>query len=88
VIGAEAGLDLAAWLPPGVDDREAVRLLAAAGIEAIALSTQAMRVLPRGGLLLGFASFTPAQLRAGVATMKRALFPLLRSRSAHRGRDR
>lgn len=78
VIGANAGLDLCAWLPDGVDDRPVEHALAGAGIEAAALSPQAFTPLARGGLQLGFASFSPARLRKSVAAMRLALTPLLR----------
>jgi len=80
VIGSNAGLDLCMWLPPGVDDRAAVDALAAHSVVATPLSSLAMRPLPRGGLLLGFAAFKPARLRAAVAAMGAALAPLLRAR--------
>jgi GntR family transcriptional regulator/MocR family aminotransferase len=84
VIGANAGLGLSAWLPIGVDDRAAVRALEGASIEAAALSMQAINPLARGGLLLGFAAFSPARLRRSAASMRLALTPLLRSASRAR----
>lgn len=80
VIGANAGLDVSAWLPSGVDDRAAVRALEGASIEACALSLQAINPLARGGVLLGFAAFSPARLRRSAASMRLALAPLLRAR--------
>ena len=79
VIGASAGLDLSAWLPRGVDDRAAVSALEGASIEAVALSTQALNPLARGGVLLGFAGFSPARLQKSAASMRVALGPLLRA---------
>jgi GntR family transcriptional regulator/MocR family aminotransferase len=87
VIGASAGLDVAAWLPPGVDDRAAVDALAARSIWATPLSSFALRPLARGGLLLGFAAFTPAKLRAAVAAMSAVLAPLLAPARRRRGVD-
>ena len=84
VIGAAAGLDLSAWLPRGVDDRAAMRALEAASIDAMALSLQAINPPERGGLLLGFAPFSPARLRKSAATMRLALAPLLRGASRSR----
>ena len=78
VIGANAGLDVSAWLPSGVDDRAAVRALEGASIEAFALSMQAINPPARGGVLLGFAAFSPARLRRSAASMRLALAPLLR----------
>jgi GntR family transcriptional regulator / MocR family aminotransferase len=84
VIGANAGLDLCAWLPSGVDDRAAERAIEAASIEAAALSPQAISPLARGGLQLGFAAFSPARLRRSAASMRVALAPLLRRASRSR----
>jgi GntR family transcriptional regulator/MocR family aminotransferase len=78
VEGAEAGLHLAAWLPPGIDDQEASRLAAEQGIEALPLSAYSLCRLPRGGLMLGYAAFTPAELAEGVAALREALAPLMR----------
>ena len=77
VIGANAGLDLSAWLPRGVDDDAAVRALSAASIEAASLSAQTLAPGARSGLQLGFAAFSPARLRKGAAAMGVALAPLL-----------
>ncbi|AKV02997.1 Transcriptional regulator, GntR family domain / Aspartate aminotransferase [Labilithrix luteola] len=77
VVGAEAGIDVVARLPPGVDDQAAALALEKAGLDAMPLSDNAIRPLARGGLILGFAGFTPAKLRTAVSAMKRALAPLL-----------
>jgi GntR family transcriptional regulator/MocR family aminotransferase len=87
VVGAKAGLDLALWLPRGVDDGAVVRALAAERVEAATLSSHALRPLPRGGLLLGFAAFAPARLRAGVQVLARVL-PRLQRRAASRTTSR
>jgi GntR family transcriptional regulator / MocR family aminotransferase len=71
-----AGMLALAWLPHGVDDGETSRRLLAAGVEASPLSSYAIRPLPRGGLLLGYAGFPPDALRAAV----RRLGAILRSR--------
>ncbi|MDC3955529.1 PLP-dependent aminotransferase family protein [Polyangium jinanense] len=80
VIGSNAGLALCVWLPPGVDDRAAASAIAAHSVVATPLSALAIRPLQRGGLLLGFAAFKPARLRAAVVAMSAALAPLLRDR--------
>jgi GntR family transcriptional regulator/MocR family aminotransferase len=72
VVGASAGLDLSVLLPAGVDDREVARRLGQVGLETVALSQEAIsrhRPLGRGGLLLGFAAFSPARLRHSVAQL-------------------
>ena len=54
VAGQDAGMQLAAFLPAGVDDREVVRLAAERGVSANPLSRYYMGE-PRSGLVLGFA---------------------------------
>ncbi|APR77896.1 Transcriptional regulator, GntR family domain / Aspartate aminotransferase [Minicystis rosea] len=68
VVGANAGLDVAVQLPSTMDDRTVERDLAGAGVEAIAISHEALRRRDVNGLLLGFAAFSPARLRKVVAT--------------------
>ncbi len=67
VVGASAGLDVAARLPAGFDDRAVERDLATAGVEAVALSHQAVKRRDVSGLLLGFAAFSPARIRKSIA---------------------
>ncbi|MFT3765609.1 MAG: PLP-dependent aminotransferase family protein [Minicystis sp.] len=67
VVGASAGLDVAVRLPKGVDDRAVAGDLAAAGVEALALSRHALRRRDVNGLLLGFAAFSPARIRKSMA---------------------
>lgn len=76
---ADAGLHLAAWLPQGVDDQEASRLAAEQGIEVLPLSAYSLAKLPRGGLMLGYAAFTLAELEEGVVALREALTPLMRT---------
>jgi len=66
VVGANAGLDLCVRFSSGVDDRRAVKKLAEASIDAIALSRHSIEA-KSSGLLLGFAAFSPARLRRAVA---------------------
>jgi GntR family transcriptional regulator/MocR family aminotransferase len=73
VVGASAGLELSVRLEPGVDDAQVARDLAAAGLEVQALSRHAIEPLARGGLMLGFAPFSPARLRKAVALMRPVL---------------
>jgi GntR family transcriptional regulator/MocR family aminotransferase len=73
VVGASAGLELSLLLAHGVDDREVERDLAAAGVEAQALSRHAIEPLARGGLMLGFSPFSPARLRKAVSLMRPVL---------------
>jgi GntR family transcriptional regulator/MocR family aminotransferase len=73
IASASAGLAVAAHLPEGVDDRRVVADLAAAGVEAFALSSQALRRRDVSGLLLGFAAFSPARIRRAMATAAKAI---------------
>jgi GntR family transcriptional regulator/MocR family aminotransferase len=62
----EAGLHAVAWLVPEIDDRAAAEAAAQAGLDTIALSACALRPPGRGGLVLGFAAFPPAQIDLGL----------------------
>jgi GntR family transcriptional regulator/MocR family aminotransferase len=66
----EAGIHLVAWLPPGMNARQAARLAAARGLDVMPV---ARPFLPRGGLALGYAGSSPEELRAGVRTLAEAL---------------
>ncbi|MDQ6748710.1 MAG: PLP-dependent aminotransferase family protein [Candidatus Dormibacteraeota bacterium] len=69
----EAGLHLVAWLRPGLPAPSAAARSAAQGLAILAISQLSLRPLPRDGLLLGFASASPAELQAGVHLLARAL---------------
>lgn len=66
---AEAGMHVAAWLPPGVDDRALASDLRAAGIIASGLSRFALQPMDRGGLVLGYAAFDADTIRDAVRRM-------------------
>jgi GntR family transcriptional regulator/MocR family aminotransferase len=73
---AEAGMHLMGWLPEGVDDRAAAR--AALGREIDALPLSGYRARPagrgaRGGLMLGYAAYTPRELEDACARLAPAL---------------
>jgi GntR family transcriptional regulator/MocR family aminotransferase len=89
VVGASAGLDLCVRLAPGMDDRRVETELAAANVEVVALSRSALEPLDCGGLLLGFAPFSPARIRKAVAAMaaviRRGLPPKSRAARATPG---
>ena len=59
----EAGMHLIAWLPNGSDDSAVAQKAAEAGIKVNAVSIYAMKTRLRPGLLLGYAAFTPRQIR-------------------------
>lgn len=69
----EAGLHLVAWLPADMDDRAAVHQAAARGVEVVPVSAFSLHALERGGLMLGYASATPEDLRLGVHRLALAL---------------
>lgn len=73
----DAGLHVLAWLPNGVEDREITRCLAENGIMAPCLSYFFHRPPPRGALVLGFAGWSPPELRASVRAMARSMRGLL-----------
>jgi GntR family transcriptional regulator/MocR family aminotransferase len=75
VAGSQAGLDLTAWLPPGLDDRASALRLRGAGIEVQELSSYALRSGARPGLILGFSAFTPRRLKQSVVRMREVLEP-------------
>jgi GntR family transcriptional regulator / MocR family aminotransferase len=77
---AEAGLHVIGWLPEGVDDRAVSERVAAAGLEATALSRHYLGPPPlRGGLLLGFSAFAEAQLASGMSRLATLLRSALSS---------
>jgi GntR family transcriptional regulator/MocR family aminotransferase len=68
-----AGMHLVVWLPSGMSAQEAAQRAAAYGLHLLSISEFSLRSLPRDGLLLGFASASPQELRAGVRTLALAL---------------
>ena len=70
---AEAGMHLVGWLPEGADDSEASRRASGRGVEAAALSRYAIEASRRAGLVLGYAAFGEAEIRAGVRRLAIAL---------------
>lgn len=73
---AEGGMHLVGLLPKGVDDVVASQRAAAHGVVTRPLSYCAIRSATQGGLLLGYAALTPAQIRDGVQKLATALRPL------------
>jgi GntR family transcriptional regulator/MocR family aminotransferase len=69
----EAGMHLVAWLPSGMSAQAAAHRAAAYGLHILPISQFSLRSLQRDGLLLGFASASPQELRAGVQTLALAL---------------
>ena len=73
VIGAAAGLHLAALLPPGVSDVVVAQRAAAKGILVTPLSSCCFRPPERGGLILGYGGITPRDIREGVQHLSSCL---------------
>jgi GntR family transcriptional regulator / MocR family aminotransferase len=69
----EAGMHLAVWLPAGMSAQAVVQRAAASGLPILPISHFSQRPLQRDGLLLGFASSSPQELRVGVHTLALAL---------------
>ncbi|HET8906217.1 MAG TPA: PLP-dependent aminotransferase family protein, partial [Ktedonobacterales bacterium] len=67
----EAGMHLVAWLPEGMSARTVAQRAAAQGLHALPIVSDDQRPYSRDGLMLGFASDTPAALRAGVRRLAR-----------------
>ena len=61
-----AGMHLVGWLPDGVGDQGAAARALAAGVETPPLSRYAINPPDRGGLLLGWAGYSPAALEEGL----------------------
>ncbi|MFL5803383.1 MAG: PLP-dependent aminotransferase family protein, partial [Roseiflexaceae bacterium] len=70
---AEAGMHLVGYLPEGVDDHAAARRAAAYLVDAPALSAYALTPQQHGGLLLGYAAVSQAEIYAGVRRLATAL---------------
>lgn len=75
------GMYLVAWLPPGVDDRTAVRIASAADVDAVPLSNFALRRLHRGGLVLGYSGYEPRTIRKAAQRLCEALLSAFAVRS-------
>lgn len=65
----EAGMHLAIWLPAGMSAQAVARRAAASGVYMLPISHFSQRSLQRDGLVLGFASSSPQELRAGVQAL-------------------
>jgi len=73
VIGAEAGMHLAALLLRGSDDVAISKRAAASGVSATPLSTCYMKPPARGGLILGYGGANAQQIRAGIRKLRDCL---------------
>jgi len=73
VTPSAAGMHLLAWLEPGVDDATVSAGAATLGLEAAPLSRYGLVRPDRGGLLLGWAGYSPEAIREGVLKLGEAL---------------
>ncbi len=73
VVGAAAGLHLAALLPRGVSDEAVAKRASAKGILVTPLSSCYFRVPERGGLIIGYGGVTAKEIREGVRTLAACL---------------
>ncbi|HEX8292851.1 MAG TPA: PLP-dependent aminotransferase family protein [Pyrinomonadaceae bacterium] len=77
---SDAGIQLAAWLPEGLDDREVSRAAAARGVESRPMSSFYAGEPGRAGVELGYAAFNEAQIRQGVVQFSAAVRACLSAR--------
>ena len=73
VVGAEAGMQLTALLPPGMSDVAVSKAAAEQGVSARPLSACYLKPPQRGGLILGYGGADLSQIQEGVRRLKRAL---------------
>jgi GntR family transcriptional regulator/MocR family aminotransferase len=81
VIGAEAGMHLAALLPPGTDDVAVSKEAARRRVSATPLSACYLKPPKRAGLILGYGGANPHQLHDGVRKLRMCM-PAHPNRSA------
>jgi GntR family transcriptional regulator / MocR family aminotransferase len=67
----QAGIHVVGWLSQEVADREVARQATEQGLEVVALSAMSRRPLRRGGLVLGYAACSEADIQAGVQILAR-----------------
>jgi GntR family transcriptional regulator / MocR family aminotransferase len=70
---ADAGMHVLGLLPRGMSDRRVAGRALAAGVEVQALSSFAIEPPVRGGLVLGYAEFAPAVLKAAMQRLAAVL---------------
>ncbi len=73
VAPADSGMHLLAWLPRGVNDRQASQKAAVAGVSAPALSQYILGARPGPALLLGYAPYTSRKIREAARKLAEAL---------------
>jgi GntR family transcriptional regulator/MocR family aminotransferase len=73
VVGAEAGMQLTALLPPGVDDVALSRRTVQAGVSVRPLSPCYRGKAKRHGLILGYGSVDERAIEEGVRRLRSCL---------------
>lgn len=73
VKSADSGLHLVGWLASDLDDEVVTRKAARQGVDVWPLSAHALHPYPRDALLLGYAAFSPSEIRWGIQRLARAL---------------
>jgi GntR family transcriptional regulator/MocR family aminotransferase len=66
ISSVEAGLQTVGWLNKGWNARDVAERALGANIELTALESYAWGRSPKNGLVLGFAAYSPQEIRAGV----------------------
>lgn len=69
----DTGMHTVGWLPLQMSDVAMARRAETYGIETLPLSDYSLRPLERGGLVLGYAAATPANIRHGMKRLAEAL---------------
>jgi GntR family transcriptional regulator/MocR family aminotransferase len=77
LVGAEAGMHLAALLPAGVDDVNVAMRAAQNGLSVTPLSTCYLKRPERGGLILGYGGTSSTQIRDAVKKLEACLRAVL-----------
>lgn len=70
---SDAGIQLVAWLPEGLEDGDVAREAAALGVESRPMSAFYAGEPGRAGLELGYAAFDEGELRRGAAKLSAAV---------------
>lgn len=77
VFPSEAGLHLVGWLPEGVNDEHVSAHLMQGGIYAPPLSYFSLAPVPRGGLVLGYATISEEEIVTAVKKMRHLMRQIL-----------
>lgn len=75
----EAGMHLAGWLPPDIDDMRAAQQAAIYGVDVNPISAISTGSLQRGGLMLGYAAVNEREIHNGVQRLATALRSMMHS---------